>query len=109
VAHVSHEPDRHRRIRPRLELHEDIDVDGRLSVLARKFPDDVALAVLVPGRDKGGIDLLAGVEVDEIHPPFAHDVPKEILDHPLMGEKESVTEVVLSHDLSSRILPQSIA
>ena len=65
-----------------------------------KPPDDVTLAVLVLGGDKGGIDALAGLEVDAIDPSFAHDLPQKILDHAPVGEEKSVTEVVLSHDFS---------
>jgi len=54
------------------------------------------------GRDEGSIDALTGVEVDAFDPTFAHDLPQEILDHPLVGEEQPVTEVVLSHNFPGR-------
>lgn len=55
--------------------------------------------------DEGRIDPLAGVEVDEIHPQLAHDLPQEPLDHAPVGEEVAVPEVVLSHDFSAGTLP----
>src|SRR5215203_1768723 len=100
-ALVTHETDRHGRIRARLELHEDVDVERLVAIQAPELPDDVAFAVLVLRGDKGSVDPLAGVEVNALHPAFSHDLDQEILDHAPVAEEEAVAEVVLSHDFSS--------
>jgi hypothetical protein len=56
----------------------------------------------VLGGDEGGVDALAGVEVDALPPLLTHDLPQEILDHAPVGEEEPVAEVVLSHDFPGR-------
>ena len=60
------------------------------------------------GGDEGGIDGLAGIQVDAVHPPFARDLTQETLDHPPVGEEAPVAEVVLSHDFPGTTLPQSL-
>jgi hypothetical protein len=52
--------------------------------------------------ETGGIDALAGGEIDALHPLLTHDLAQEILDHAPMAEEEAVAEVVLSHDLTGR-------
>src|SRR6185436_17477288 len=101
-ALVSHETDRHRGVGPRLEFQQDVDIDWFSSVLAPELPDDVAFAVLVLGGDKRGVDLLAGREVDPLHPLLSDDLPQEILDHAPMREEETVAEIVLAQDFSRR-------
>src|SRR6185295_13066243 len=106
-ALVARDPDWHGGVRPRLELHEDVEVGRFLAVRAPELPDDVAVAALVLVGDKGGVDELGRAVVDVLDPRLGHDLEEEILDHAAGGEEQAVAEVVLSHDFSAGTLPWS--
>ena len=85
-------PQGHEALDLRLEFNEDVDVE-RLAPEA-DAPCNVALAIVEPLGDMGGVVLLQGGEVEVVHPGFVKEATEEVFDHPGVSKQETVAAVM---------------